>query len=82
MIFVEVTKDKLISAKASGYNAIVTSLNSDPFNPIWFFEKVPAGKFQKYQDEIANQYQICYSLSDAIETIDDSPFIGKLKIEN
>ncbi|SJN47689.1 hypothetical protein [Sphingobacterium sp. JB170] len=82
MIFVEITKDKLISAKANGFNAIVTSLNSDPINPIWFFEKVPTGKFQKYQDEIANRYQICYPLSEAIETIDELPFIGKLKIEN
>ncbi|NQD70811.1 hypothetical protein HP439_08790 [Sphingobacterium shayense] len=82
MKFVEITKDKLISAKADGFNAIVTSLNSDPFNPTWFFEKVPVGKFQKFQDEIANHYQICYQISEAIETIDESPFIGKLKIEN
>ncbi len=82
MKFVEITKDKLLSAKADGFNAIVTSLNSDPINPIWFFEKVPVGKFQKYQNDIAAQYQICYALSEAIATIDDSPFIGKLRIEN
>jgi len=77
MKIVDITKDTLISAQKEGFTVLITKFNSDPLNPTWIVDKVEASK-----KALSENYQLCYSLKEAILTIDNRPFIGKLQLSH
>lgn len=82
MKIVEITKDTLISAQREGYTVLITKFNSDPLNPIWIFDKVEKEKIESSKERLSESYQLCYSIKEAINTIDSHAFIGKLQLSN
>jgi len=79
---VDITKDTLISAQKEGFTVLITKFNSDPLNPTWIVDKVENSKIESSKKMLSENYQLCYSIKEAIMTIDSSPFIGKLQLSH
>ncbi|WP_411973716.1 hypothetical protein ACLCDV_11145 [Sphingobacterium sp. Lzh-3] len=82
MKIVDITKDTLISAQKEGFTVLITKFNSDPLNPTWIVDKVEKDKIEANKKTLSESYQLCYSLNEAILTIDNRPFIGKLQLSH
>ncbi|MDM1296302.1 hypothetical protein HX021_18615 [Sphingobacterium sp. N143] len=82
MKIVEITKERLQDAQKDGYTVLITKLNSDPLSPIWVFDKIEQEKIERNKEMLHENYQLCYSIKEAINTIDNRPFIGKLQLIN
>ncbi|WP_293880379.1 hypothetical protein [Sphingobacterium sp. UBA1498] len=82
MKIVDITKDTLISAQKEGFTVLITKFNSDPLNPTWIFDKVEKDKIESSKKILSENYQLCYSIKEAIMTVDSRPFIGKLQLNN
>jgi len=80
MELVKVTKEVLEDAQSKGYTAIVTQHNSNPLEPIWIFEKVKEDKLSQFEEDLHSSFQVCYAIADALKTIDEHPFIGKVNL--
>ncbi|MFD1770407.1 hypothetical protein [Sphingobacterium suaedae] len=82
MDLARITKDRLKEAQRNGYTAIITTFNADPLKPTWIFEKIEKEDFPQVKRELEQTYQLCYSITEALETIDDYPFIGMVNLPN
>jgi len=82
MKIVDITKDTLISAQKEGFTVLITKFNSDPLNPTWIVDKVESNKIESSKKILGENYQLCYSIKEAITTIDSRPFIGKLQLSH
>jgi len=82
MKIVEITKERLMDAQKDGYTVLITKLNSDPLSPTWIFDKIENEKIERNKKELHENYQLCYSIKEAIRTIDNYPFIGRLQLIN
>ncbi|MDQ1151070.1 MULTISPECIES: hypothetical protein [Sphingobacterium] len=82
MKIVDITKDTLISAQKEGFTVLITKFNSDPLNPTWIVDKVEKDKIESSKKILSENYQLCYSIKEAIMTVDSRPFIGKLQLNN
>jgi hypothetical protein len=80
MELANITKERLVAAQKNGYTAIVTKYNSNPLDPIWFFEKVKKDQFFQFSEKLNDTFQLCYAISEAIETVEEYPFIGKVTL--
>ncbi|AIM39079.1 hypothetical protein ACFX5U_20605 [Sphingobacterium sp. SG20118] len=80
MELANITKQRLVEAQKNGYTAIITKYNSNPLEPVWIFEKVKKEKLFQFSEELNDTFQLCYPISEAIETVDEYPFIGKVKL--
>lgn len=80
MELANITKQRLLDAQNKGYTAIITTYNSNPLDPIWTFEKVKRERLKQYSEELTDTFQLCYPISEAIKTIDEYAFIGKVKL--
>ncbi|MEH6307191.1 hypothetical protein RYH73_16205 [Olivibacter sp. CPCC 100613] len=78
MKLANITKEGLREAQNKGHTVLVTQYDSDPLEPIWIFEKVEEAQIPAYAEELHKTYQLCYAISEAVETIDAYPFIGKV----
>ncbi len=82
MKIVDITKETLITAQNQGYTVLITKFNSDPLNPTWVMDKIEKDKIESNKKRLSENYQLCYSIKEAINTIDSRPFIGKLQLSN
>lgn len=82
MKIVDITKERLLNAQKDGYTVLITKFNSDPLYPTWIFEKIEKEKIESNKQKLNENYQLCYSIREAINTIDSRPFIGKLQLTN
>ncbi len=80
MELANITKQRLLDAQNKGYTAIITTYNSNPLDPIWTFEKVKREQLKKFSEDLTDTFQLCYSIAEAIKTIDEYDFIGKVKL--
>lgn len=78
MELANITKQRLVEAQNNGYTAIITKYNSNPLNPIWMFEKVKKDQLFEFSEKLNDTFQLCYPIAEAIETVEEYPFIGKL----
>ncbi|MDF2476363.1 MAG: hypothetical protein K0Q53_1799 [Massilibacillus sp.] len=82
MKLVDITKDTLINAQNQGYTVLITKFNSDPLYPTWIVDNIEKDKIEFNKKKLNENYQLCYSIKEAINTIDSRPFIGKLQLSN
>lgn len=75
-----ITKRTLLDAQNHGYTAIITKQNSNPLDPVWIFQKVKESELKHLSDKLNETYQLGYSISEAIKTIDEYAFIGKVSL--
>lgn len=75
-----ITKQRLLDAQNHGYTAIITKQNSNPLDPIWIFQKVKETELKQLSKKLNDTYQLGYSISEAIKTIDEYAFIGKVSL--
>ncbi|GEM62230.1 hypothetical protein D3C87_1176540 [compost metagenome] len=80
MELANITKARLVEAQNNGYTAIITKYNSNPLDPIWIFEKVKKDQLFQFSEKLNETFQLCYPISEAIETVEEYPFIGKVKL--
>lgn len=80
MELANITKERLVEAQKNGYTAIITKYNSNPLDPIWIFEKVKKEQFFQFSENLEVTYQLCYQISEAIDTVEEYPFIGKVTL--
>lgn len=80
MELANITKARLVEAQNNGYTAIITKYNSNPLDPVWIFEKVKKDQLFQFSEKLNETFQLCYPISEAIETVEEYPFIGKLKL--
>lgn len=75
-----ITKRRLLDAQNHGYTAIITKQDSSPLDPIWIFQKVKESELKHLSKKLDATYQLGYSISEAIKTIDEYAFIGKVSL--
>lgn len=80
MELANITKERLVEAQKNGYTAIITKYNSNPLDPIWIFEKVKKEQFFQFSEKLNDSYQLFYPIAEAIETVEEYPFIGKVTL--
>ena len=80
MKLVDITKERLKDAQNDGYTVLITKFNSDPLYPTWIFDKIADEKIESNKKILNENYQLCYSIREAINTIDKRPFIGKIQL--
>ncbi len=75
-----ITKQRLLDAQNHGYTAIITKQDSSPLDPVWIFQKVKEDELKNLSKKLHATYQLGYSISEAIKTIDEYAFIGKVSL--